>query len=180
MPYREACCRARPQARWLVAAFLAAGLFPSTLRAQTDGQLWGTLTLDWAKSDRLTYRLELEPKALVVIPEGEPGWLTVEVTPTVERAVKPWLDLVGEVATGYTAQTDDLNSFELSPRAGLHFHLFSRSVRSVVHAKERPPKNAASSCAILSASNGGISSTTKMSRQVRRCDFATGSRFSCH
>jgi hypothetical protein len=37
--------------------------------------------LNWLKSSRLTYELELEPKVLVAAPEGEPGWATFDVTP---------------------------------------------------------------------------------------------------
>ncbi len=133
-------CRLHSVPRWPLVVLLVTVLWPSLAFAQPDGQLWGTFTFDWAKSDRLTYRLELEPKVLVVIPEGEPGWVAIDVTPTVERGVKPWLDLVGEVGTAYTAQTDELDSFEVSPRAGLYFHLFSRDVRKIVNPRERPPK----------------------------------------
>jgi hypothetical protein len=42
----------------IVAAVPAAG--------QTNGQFWGTVTLTWLKSSRITYDLELEPKVLVV------------------------------------------------------------------------------------------------------------------
>jgi Protein of unknown function (DUF2490) len=96
--------------------------------AQTNMQLWGTFTLDWLKTDRLTYELEVEPKVLVSAPEGEPGWASLDVTPNVEYAAKRWLDAIGEVASGYTAQTDDVNSFEISPRVGLRFHLTTREL----------------------------------------------------
>ena len=96
--------------------------------AQTNGQLWGTVTFNWIRSDRLTYELELEPKVLVAAPEGEPDWASFDITPNVEYAFRDWLDLVGELATGYTTQTDDVNSFELSPRVGLRFHLTTRDL----------------------------------------------------
>jgi hypothetical protein len=96
--------------------------------SQTNGQLWGTLTWNWLKSDRLTYELELEPKALVVAAEDQPGWGSLDLTPNVEYALRSWLDLVGELATGYTWQTDEVNSFELTPRAGARLHLTSREL----------------------------------------------------
>ncbi len=119
---------------------LVALALPCIALAQTDAQLWGEIILNWVKSDRLTYELSIEPKVLVAAPAGDPDWATLDATPTVEYGLKRWLDLVGELATGYTAQTDDLNSFELSPRAGVRFHLFSRDLPKVVHARERPPR----------------------------------------
>jgi hypothetical protein len=110
--------------------------------AQTNLQLWGNLTLDWAKSARLVYELDLEPKVLLAAPEGEPGWRNLDVTPNVEYSATPWLDLVGESTVGFTRQTDNVNSFELSPRVGLRFHLFSRHVPTtggVLGVRELPP-----------------------------------------
>lgn len=122
------------------AAALLVLLFRSPASAQPDLQLWGSLTLNWPKSHRLSYQVEIEPKVLVVAEEDDPGWATLDLIPNVDFAVRPWLDLVGEIQTGYTAQTDDLNSFELSPRGGVRLHLLSRDVRRVVDLRELPPK----------------------------------------
>ena len=107
---------------------------------QTDGQFWATVTFNWLRSDRLTYELELEPKVLVAAPEGEPDWASLDVTPTVEFAAWNWLDLVGELATAYTAQTDDVDSFELSPRVGFRLHLTMRELPAGPFARERLPR----------------------------------------
>lgn len=110
--------------------------------AQTNLQLWGNVTLDWVKSARLVYELDLEPKVLVAAPEGEPGWRNLDLTPNVEYSAKPWLDLVGEATVGYTHQTDDVNSIEVTPRVGLRFHIFSRRVPTtggVIGVRELPP-----------------------------------------
>ena len=104
----------------LVAAAPAAG--------QTNGQFWGTFTWTWLKSSRLTYDLELEPKVLVSAPEGEPGWASLEVVPNVQFAARRWLDLVGEMATATTKQTDDVSSFELAPRVGFRLHMTTREL----------------------------------------------------
>jgi hypothetical protein len=32
------------------------------VNGQANGQLWGTVTVNWLKSDRLTYEVELEPE----------------------------------------------------------------------------------------------------------------------
>jgi hypothetical protein len=83
--------------------------------AQANTQLWGNVTFDWVKSPHLTYELDFEPKVLLSRPEGDPGWASLDVTPNAEYAWTPWLDLIGEAATGVTVQTDDVTTFELSP-----------------------------------------------------------------
>ena len=122
-----------------IAAVVAAILVAVPVSAQTNLQLWSTFTVNWVKSDRLTYELEAEPKVLLSAPEGEPGWASFDVTPNIEYTVNDWLDVLGEVATGYTSQTDDVNSFELSPRAGVRFHLTSRPLRTGPLKRERVP-----------------------------------------
>jgi Protein of unknown function (DUF2490) len=95
--------------------------------AQTTTQLWGNLTFNWVKSERLVYELDFEPKALLAAPEGEPDWRNLDVTPNVEYSLRPWLDLVADTTVGWTLQTDDVHSTELTPRFGARFHLFSRA-----------------------------------------------------
>lgn len=109
--------------------------------AQTDMQLWGTLTFNWLKAEGLSYELELEPKILVAAPEGTPGWSNLDITPNVEYAAKEWLDLIGEVATGFTTQTDDVDSFELSPRVGLRFHVTTRELPTGPIRREIVPRH---------------------------------------
>jgi hypothetical protein len=105
---------------------LLAGLSSADAAAQTNLQLWGNVTLDWMRSERLTYEVDFEPKVLLKAQPGDPSWRNLDVTPNVEYAVKTWLDAVGEIAAGYTKQTDDVNSWEVTPRLGVRFHLFSR------------------------------------------------------
>jgi uncharacterized protein DUF2490 len=95
--------------------------------AQTTTQLWGNLTFNWVKSDRLVYELDFEPKALLAAPEGEPDWRNLDVTPNVEYALRPWFDLVADTTVGRTLQTDAVHSTEVTPRFGARFHLFSRA-----------------------------------------------------
>jgi hypothetical protein len=115
-------------------------LFASPSHGQPNDQLWGTITFNWLQSDRLSYELELEPKVLIDAPEGAPGWASLDVTPTVEYALRRWLDLVGELATGYTSQTDDTGSFELSPRVGVRIRLPTVDVPTGPFRRERLPK----------------------------------------
>lgn len=114
---------------------------PSAAFAQTNLQLWGNFTLNWLKTERLTYELDFEPKVLLVQADDGPSWRALDVTPNVEYAWKRWLDVVGEVGAGYTLQTDDMNTFELTPRVGARFHLFSRDrPRIGPRLRELPPK----------------------------------------
>jgi hypothetical protein len=128
----------------LLCALAAVILWPAAAGSQTNGQLWGEVLLERVKDSRLTYILDLEPKALVSAPAGDPGWWTLDITPSVDWVARNWLDLTGEVLTAYTKQTNDVNSFELTERFGVRFHLFSRDVPTLVEERlarrERPPK----------------------------------------
>jgi hypothetical protein len=115
-------------------------LLPTPAHAQANGQFWGSVTLVLKSDARSSYELELEPKFLVVVPEGEPGWASIDATPSVEYSITSWLDAVGELATGYTVQTDDLKSFELSPRIGARFHLLSRDRSTRVGLHDHPSR----------------------------------------
>jgi hypothetical protein len=118
-------------------------LFTANAHAQANLQLWGNITFDWIKGDRLNYEIDLEPKTLLSAPEGEPGWRNLDITPSVEYAWKNWLDVTGELVTGFTKQTDDENSFELAS-VGMRFHpAVARPAdrRAGASAEsERPPK----------------------------------------
>ena len=134
-------CLTRIACTMVVALALA---LAAPAQAQTNLQLWGNVTLDWMKSSRLAYELDVEPKVLLAAPEGEPGWHNLDLTPSVEYAWKTWLDVIGETAVGYTKQTDDVNSWEVTPRAGARVHLFSRNLPTAIPGrpfqKEFPPR----------------------------------------
>ena len=108
--------------------------------AQTNFQLWGNLIVDWIRSDSLTFELDFEPKVLVAKPDDQPGWWSLELTPNAEYAAAPWLDVIGELVTAYTKQTDDVNSTEVTGRAGVRLHFLSREHPRLMHRDERPPK----------------------------------------
>jgi hypothetical protein len=97
---------ARNQLRATLCA-LAIVLAPEVASAQTNAQLWGSVTLNWLKGSDTTLEIDVEPKVLVSAPPGEPGWWSVDVTPSIEHALSHRVDLVGELATGYTKQTDE-------------------------------------------------------------------------
>ena len=108
-----------------------------TAGAQPDTQLWGELTFNWIKSHRFTYGLDIEPKVLVSAPAGDPGWATLDLTPSVEFTHGRWIDMVGEMLVGRTKQTDDLDSTEVTPRVGMRLHLLS-NLRDELTKEKRP------------------------------------------
>jgi hypothetical protein len=73
-------------------------LLPPQARAQEYSQLWVNLTFDWVQSERLTYELDFEPKALVNAPAGQPGWKNLDVTPSVSFSAAKWVDPTGRFA----------------------------------------------------------------------------------
>ena len=109
--------------------------------SQTNGQLWGSFSLSKPSGKSLVYDIEIEPKALVVVPEGKPGWGTLDVTPSVDFAARRWLDVIGELATGYTWQTDEVNTLEVTPRLGLRLHLTTVDLPTGPLRRERVPRH---------------------------------------
>jgi hypothetical protein len=105
---------------------------------QTQSQLWGNLSLDWIKTQRLTLGLAIEPKALVSKPAEDPDWASLGITPSIEFTRGNWMDLVGELGITRTKQTDNVNSTEITPSIGLRFHLLSNIANAYL--KERRPK----------------------------------------
>ncbi len=116
--------RGGPTLRSLLCAASLAAAAPA--HAQTNLQLWTNLTLDWVRDNQLTYEIDFEPKALVEAPPDEPSWRGIDVTPAVEYAWKPWLDVGSELVLARTLQTDDLTTWEVTPRVTMRFHLFNR------------------------------------------------------
>lgn len=113
-------------------------LIPCACFAQTDTQVWANFTFDWVKSHRVTLGVNAEPKVLVSAPAGDPGWATLDVTPSFEYSRGQWFDMVTELLLGRTRQTDDLDSTEFTPRIGFRLHLLSNLRQEIV--KERRPK----------------------------------------
>ena len=101
-------------------------LLAADSKAQEGLQLWGNVTFGRVMSHRVTYDLDLEPKVLVDVPPGQPGWWNLDLTPDITVVAAPWVDLTGELVAGYTQQNDDVGSWEVTPRIGVDIHLLSR------------------------------------------------------
>ena len=107
--------------------------------AQADTQIWAKLDFDWIVNHQATIGTEVEPKVLVSAPAGDPGWWTLDLTPSFEYTRGAWLDVVSELLVGRTKQTDDLDSVEVTPRIGLRLHLLS-NLRDALEKEKRPKR----------------------------------------
>ncbi len=116
---------------------LVALLTPGTAVAQPDTQLWGDFTLTWIKNDRFTFGVDTAPRVLVSAPSGDPGWATLDITPSIEYSRGRWVDVIGELRLARTWETNDLDSIEVAPRVGFQFHVLS-NLRDRLD-KERQP-----------------------------------------
>jgi uncharacterized protein DUF2490 len=112
--------------RWL--GFVLFGLVcaPLPAGAQATGQAWANVIIDWLPTNRLSYELDVEPKFQAVVHDGQPTWTDLDVTPQVNYALSPWLDVLGEVDVGYQAQSNEVNSMSMTPRIGTELHILSR------------------------------------------------------
>jgi hypothetical protein len=121
-----------------VATAVLALFMATPAAAQTDTQVWSDVTLTWIKSHALTFSLDVEPKWLVSKSADEPGWSTLDLTPSIEFTRGNWFDITSELHLAHTHQTDHQDSFEVSPRVGLRFHLLSNVRDDLI--KEKQPK----------------------------------------
>jgi hypothetical protein len=112
---------------------------PCETHAQQNTQLWANFKFDWIKTHHWTFKLDAEPKVLVTHPSSDPGWATIDVLPSVEYARGGWFDLIGGLKTGWTGQTNDLDSTEVSAGVGFRLHLLSTLDKEIF--KERHPKH---------------------------------------
>jgi Protein of unknown function (DUF2490) len=122
-----------------VGAVLVILVTPCVAAAQTELQLWGNVTFSWIKDHRLTLGVDTEPQVLVSKPADDPGWATLDVTPSVEYTPSRWFDVLGQLKLGRTRQTNDLDSTEIAPRVGVQFHVLTNVFDEL--ARENRPKH---------------------------------------
>jgi len=101
----------------------------STACAQSTGEVWGNLTIDWLATHRLVFTLDVEPKAQVTAITKEARFANVDVWPSVEFALTEWLDAHGEFLTGFTNEQDGSHTTEVTERMGARLHMFSRLLK---------------------------------------------------
>lgn len=123
---------------WLVIALMTVTACAASAESDSTGQLWANVMLDWHKSPRVVYSLDVEPKVLISGPPGQPGWSSLDLTPSADFVAAKWADVTAEGVLSRTRQTDDLRTTELAVRGGVRFHLFSRQQRLLFN--EQLPK----------------------------------------
>jgi Protein of unknown function (DUF2490) len=101
-------------------------LHASLAHAQVAGQLWTNVIVAWYATDRVLYRVDIEPKAQPFVRPGETTWNSLDVTPRVEFTLAPWIDLIGELDAGHQTDSDGTNSLSMTPRIGVELHILSR------------------------------------------------------
>jgi hypothetical protein len=84
------------------------------VQAQATGQVWANATFDWLATEHLTYEIDVEPKAQLVVHPNQPTWTDLDVTPHVEHAVAPWLDILGEADLGLKSESNETNTVTLT------------------------------------------------------------------
>ena len=89
---------------------------------EVPAELWGNVTLDFPKGERWLFETDFEPKTLI---SGGEKWWNLDVTPLTEYYPSSWIDVVGETTFGYTRQTDEVNTRELTPRIGFRLNVLS-------------------------------------------------------
>ncbi len=88
---------------------------------ETSKQIWGNYIVGSMLDDKLYSELDFEPKIQI---SGQEKWANLDTTSLVEYFPNRWIDLTAELVAGYTTQTNDIKSFELTPRLGIRFHIF--------------------------------------------------------
>ena len=86
-------------------------------------QIWANLTMGKSKGEKTYLELDIEPKHQV---SGGEQWRNVDFTPLLEYYPADWLDLTAETTIGNTRQRDGLDTFEITPRVGVRFHIFAK------------------------------------------------------
>jgi hypothetical protein len=118
-----------------------AGLFVRRRHGTQPGLLLAAAALGWAwplaaqtnNSQSwwdIDFRAPITPRwssfaevgARVLLSDG-PGWSSVRVTPGIEHAATPWLDVLGLMPLVGTVQQEDLSTFEVRPVVGVRLSL---------------------------------------------------------
>jgi hypothetical protein len=119
----------RSRKPWWWLGLLCALGSPEAANAQANGQMWGTATLDYLASERLTYQLELEPKSQIVVHTRQPTWFDLHTTPHVDYAVAPWIEWA-KWTIAFMNQSAEVNTTRAAPRVGAQLHILSRIIQA--------------------------------------------------
>ena len=120
--------------RALVLTLGVLSLFGGFARAQSESsQIWGNVILDFPRGERLLYEIDFEPKAQFA---GDDTWRGIDIDPTIEFSPNRWIELVSELNLARTKQSNDVSSWEVSPRIGFRLH-FLNNLRTMLPGRRR-------------------------------------------
>ena len=108
---------------WFLLVVIA---LPVSAQEKTSTQLWGSVILGHHPNERFFMVAEIEPRTQI---SGEESWQALYATMALEYHLSKWFDLTGELSTGFTDQTNDLSSFEVTPRVGLRLHAVEQTIK---------------------------------------------------
>jgi len=122
--------------------FFCLSVFSSVLSAgdlpgETSKQIWANFILSRPVSEKLYFEYDIEGARQVS--GGEP-WRYIYGTGLVEYYPSRWVDLTGELTTGFTQQSEQENSFEATARLGIRLHLVNQIFNSPLVTKIRPER----------------------------------------
>ena len=125
-----------------VLLFLCAIAIPIQSNAQESSleaskQLWANLILSRPKSEKLYFEYDIEGARQVS--GGEP-WRYLYGTGLVEYYPSRFVDLTGELSTGFTKQNTIEDSFEATVRFGIRLHLITQIFNSTLVKDIRPER----------------------------------------
>jgi hypothetical protein len=103
--------------------------YSSTAGAQSIGQLWGNVTIDWLASERVVLTLDVEPKVQVTPVTMPSRFANVDIWSSIDVAASGWFDAHGEFLTGFTNEQDGSNTREVTERMGVRLHILSRLIQ---------------------------------------------------
>jgi hypothetical protein len=125
-----------------VVLFLCAIVIPIQSNAQESSleaskQLWANLILSRPKSEKLYFEYDIEGARQVS--GGEP-WRALYGAGLVEYYPSRFIDLTGDLSTGFTKQNAIEDSFEATVRLGVRLHLITQIFNSSLVKEIRPER----------------------------------------
>ena len=120
---------------WLF--LMAAAALASANKSETSDQIWANVVLSHPRSER-TY-LEYDIESARQVSGGEP-WRYLFGTGLIEYYPSPFIDLTGEISTGFTKQDRAEDSFEATFRGGVRLHLIRQIFNSSFARAHRPER----------------------------------------
>ena len=122
--------------------FVVSLILPVSLSAQeTDPevseQLWANLVLSFPRSEKLYLEYDIEAARQV---SGSEPWRYFYGTGLVEYYPNGFIDLTGELSTGFTQQSAEEDSFEVTARLGFRLHLLTQIVNNSWFKEHRPER----------------------------------------